>query len=140
VNSAPHAYLRNVAIADRNHLVIDPGVREITGANIHGGSRYAFDTGKFMKMPVYLGEIRTDEQGRLLVFGGFGKSASYDGSLALTFANNEGWHDDISDGPVTATVKFHGTALKVDPAWVVVAPPNYAPGQKSVPSREQLCH
>lgn len=132
VSSAPHAYLRNVAVADRNRLVIDPGVREIKGANIHGGSRYAFDTGKFMDVPVYLGEIRTDEQGRLLVFGGFGKSASYDGSLALTFANNEGWHDDISDGPVTATVKLHGKALKVDPAWVVVAPPNYAPGQKSV--------
>jgi hypothetical protein len=132
VNSAPHAYLRNVAVADRNDLVIDPGGREIKGANIHGGSSYAFDTGKFMGIPVYLGEIRTDEQGRLLVFGGFGKSASYDGSLALTFANNEGWYDDISDGPVTATVKFQGTALKVDPAWVVVAPPNYAPGQKSV--------
>src|SRR5260370_7444245 len=85
-----------------------------------------------MAKRVYLGEVRTDEQGRPRVFGGRGKSASYDGSPAVTFANNEGWYDDTSDGPVTATVKFQGTTLEVDPAWVVVAPPNYAPGQKSV--------
>jgi hypothetical protein len=131
-DSAPHAFLRNVAVSDRNGLVIDPGSRQITGADIQGGSSYAFDTGKFMGIPVYLGEIRTDEQGRLLVLGGFGKSASYNGTPALTFANNEGWYDDTSDGPVTATVQFQGKTLQVDPAWVVVAPPNYAPGQKSV--------
>ena len=131
-DSAPHSYLRNITVSDRCRLVIDPGAREITGVNIRGGSRYAFDTGQFMGTPVYLGEVRTDEQGRLLVFGGRGKSASSDGSPAVTFANNEGWCDDTSDGPVTATVKFQGTTLEIDPAWVVVAPPNYAPGQKSV--------
>ena len=130
--SAPHAFLRNVAIPDRNHLVIDPGARQITGAKVGGGPAYSFDTGKFMGLPVYLGEIRTDEQGRLLVFGGRGKSASYNATPALTFANNEGWYDDTSDGPVTATVQVQGKSLRVDPAWVVVAPPNYAPGQKSV--------
>lgn len=132
VNSAPHAYLRNVAVSNRNDLVIDPGARQITGANVGGGPAYSFDTGKFMGMPVYLGEIRTDEQGRLLVFGGHGKSAAYNSTPALTFANNEGWYDDTSDGPVTATVQFQGKSLKVDPAWVVAAPPNYAPHQKSV--------
>jgi len=34
--------------------------------------------------PVYLARFRTDEQGRLLVFGGRGKAASYDGSPAVT--------------------------------------------------------
>ena len=131
VDSAPHSYMRNLAISNRDGLVIDPGSREITGINTQGPN-YAFDTGKFMGIPVYLGEIRTDDQGRLLVFGGRGKSASYNNSLALTFANNEGWYDDTSDGPVTATVNFQGKALKVDPAWIVVAPPNYAPSQKSV--------
>jgi len=130
--SAPHAFLRNVAISDRNDLVIDPGARQITGESVAAGSAYSFDTGKFMGLPVYLGEIRTDEQGRLLVFGGRGKSASYNATPALTFANNEGWYDDTSDGPVTATVQVQGKSLRVDPAWVVVAPPNYAPGQKSV--------
>jgi hypothetical protein len=131
-DSAPHAFLRNMAISDRNSLVIDPGARQITGANVGGGPAYAFDTGKFMGQPVYLGEIRTDEQARLLVFGGRGKSASYNGTPALTFANNEGWYDDTADGPVTATVLLQGKSVPVDPAWVVAAPPTYAPAQKSV--------
>lgn len=131
-DSAPHSYLRNITVADRGRLAIDPGPREITGANIHEGSSHTFDTGTFMGIPVYLGEIRTDERGRLVVFGGRGKAASYDGSPAVTFANNEGWYDDTSDGPVTATVRYQGKTLEVDPAWVVVTPPNYAPRQKSV--------
>jgi hypothetical protein len=68
----------------------------------------------------------------LIVFGGRGKSASYNGAKAVTFANNEGWHDDTADGPVTAEVTFSGQKLRVDPAWIVVAPPNYGPLQKSV--------
>ena len=40
--------------------------------------------------------------------------------------------DDISDGPVTAEVVYEGVSLKVDPAWVICAPPDYAPMQKSV--------
>src|SRR5262249_40612702 len=46
----------------------------------------------------------------------------------LTFANNDGWHDDVSDWPVTATVTLRGRHLPVEHAWVVVAPPDYAPG------------
>src|SRR5262249_29804510 len=103
--SAPHAFLRNVAIPDRKNLAIDPGPRQITGINAGGGAAYSFDTGKFMGTPVYLGELRTDDQGRLIVLGGRGKSASYTNTPALTFANNEGWCDDTADGPVTAIVQ-----------------------------------
>ena len=80
-----------------------------------------------MGTTVYLGELRTDEAGRLIVLGGRGKSASFDGTVAITFANNEGWHDDISDGPVTAKVTYQGQKLKVAPAWVIVGPPNTRP-------------
>ncbi len=66
------------------------------------------------------------------MLGGRGVSASYDGRPAVTFANNDGWHDDVSDGPVTAEVEFEGRLLSVQPAWVIVAPPDYAPMQKSV--------
>lgn len=130
-NSAPPSLLRNAAVAERSRLVIDPGPRSIKGKN-QKGKKYVFDTGKFMGTSVYLGEVRTDDTGRLIVLGGRGKSASFDGSEAITFANNEGWHDDTSDGPVTARVTFEGKELEVDPAWVLVAPPNYAPMQKSV--------
>jgi L-Lysine epsilon oxidase N-terminal/L-lysine epsilon oxidase C-terminal domain len=130
--SAPPSMLRNVSIGDRAKLAIDPGERQVTGRNTEGGAQHVFDTGCFMGKPVYLGEIRTDPKGRLIVLGGHGKSASHDGLRAVTFANNEGWHDDVADGPVTATVRFQGRSLDVDPAWIVVAPPNYAPLQKSV--------
>ena len=130
--SAHPTLLRNPCVSDRSQLSIDPGIRHIAGRNIFGGERHAFDTGRFLDMLVYLGELRTDDSGRLIVLGGRGKSASIDGSKAVDFANNDGWHDDVSDGPVTARVSLAGEELPVAPAWVVVAPPNYAPMQKSV--------
>ncbi len=128
---APPTLLRNGTVSDRASLAIDPKPRSISGIN-QSGKKYAFDSGKFMGTPVYLGELRTDEAGRLIVLGGRGVSASYDESKAVTFANNEAWHDDVSDGPVTAKVTFKGEKLRVDPAWIIVAPPNYGPMQKSV--------
>jgi hypothetical protein len=130
--SAPEQMLRNITVGDRASLVIDPGPRHISGPDVQSGPQHIFDTGSFMGTPVYLGELRTDDAGRLVVLGGRGKSASHTGTRAVTFANNDGWHDDVSDGPVTAEVRIGGTTLPVVPAWVVVAPPNYAPMQKSV--------
>jgi hypothetical protein len=54
---------------ERAGLVIDPGPRPIRGKNTSGPA-YAFDTGTFMGTPVYLGELRTDEAGRLIFLGG----------------------------------------------------------------------
>jgi hypothetical protein len=130
--SAIPSLLRNPTVSDRSSLIIDPGARHISGRDQHGGPAHTFDTGKFVGTPVYLGELRTDEEGRLIVLGGRGVSASFDGTKAITFANNDGWHDDVSDGPVTAEVHWEGKKLQVQPAWVVVAPPNYGPMQKSV--------
>ena len=127
--AAPPTTLRNASVTDRGMLSITPAPRKVAG--IHAKPA-RFDDGKFMGKDVYLGEILTDDAGRLIVLGGHGKAASYDGSRAITFANNEGWHDDISDGPVTARVLYDGVELSVAPAWVVVAPPNYGPNRKSV--------
>lgn len=127
--SAPPTTLRNPAVADRTALSITPGGRAIRGAE---AEPVAFDTGTFMGSRVYLGELRTDDAGRLIVLGGFGRSGSYDGTRAVTFANNEGWYDDVSDGPVSAEVSMDGVALEVVPSWVVVAPPDFAPVRKSV--------
>ncbi|QGZ37782.1 hypothetical protein IP92_02952 [Pseudoduganella flava] len=126
---APPTTLRNAAVTDRASLAITPGARMVSGPN---AAPQAFDDGTFMGKPVYLGEIFTDDEGHLIVLGGHGAAASYDGSRAITFANNEGWHDDVSDGPVNATVHYQGQELNVLPAWVVVAPPNYGPQRKSV--------
>ena len=132
IPEASHAVpttLRNPGITDRSRLAITPSAKSLHGGN---AGPVAFDDGVFMDLPVYLGEMRTDADQRLTVLGGRGAARSHDGSAAITFANNEGWHDDVSDGPVTATVRLHGKPLEVVPAWVVIAPPNYGPQRKSV--------
>ncbi|MFI1396220.1 LodA/GoxA family CTQ-dependent oxidase [Streptomyces sp. NPDC020681] len=131
---AAQSALRNAMVpaGERNKLVIDPGHRSIRGRDRGGRPEYRFDTGYFFEKPVYLGELRTDGAGRLIFLGGRGVSASKNNTQAEHFANNDGWHDDTSDGPVTAQVRIDGRAVPVDPAWVVVAPPNFAPELKSV--------
>jgi L-lysine epsilon oxidase-like protein len=118
---------RNAAVQgkDREKLVIDPGPRSLSGRNQRSSP---FNTGKFFGQTVYLGELRTDEEGRLTFVGGKGVSGSpLPGYTLVTFANNPGWHDDTSDGPVSATVSIAGRSIPVDPAWVVTCPPNYSP-------------
>jgi hypothetical protein len=88
--SAPSSLLRNAAVSNRADLVIDPGPRHISGCNTHGGPAHTCDIGKFMGTPVYLGELRTDDAGRPIVLGGRGKSVSFRGTKAITFANNGG--------------------------------------------------
>jgi hypothetical protein len=130
----------NVAAADReDQLVIDPGPRTIAGPD-RSGPEHAFDTGTFFGIPVYLGELRTDSAGRLVFLGGRGVSASMDGTPPTDFANNDKWHDDVSDGPVTAQVTIDGESVPVDPAWVVVAPPNYAPDLLTVRTMYDLLY
>ena len=121
--------LRNALVNDRKALVIAPSARTIGGVK---QPEQQFDDGAFMGKPVTLGSVQTDEAGRLVVLGGHGVSASYTNAIAITFANNDTWHDDVSDGPVTAEVSLSGKPLPVDPAWIVVAPPDYGPCRKSV--------
>ncbi|RYD68101.1 MAG: hypothetical protein EOP58_01505, partial [Sphingomonadales bacterium] len=127
-NYAPPTTLRNPSVADRTSLAINPKPQVLKGAK----ARAKKFEGQFVDMPVYLGEAMTDAEQRLTVLGGKGVSASINGSAAITFANNEGWYDDVSDGPVTAKVTLNGEEIQVIPAWVVVAPPNYGPQRKSV--------
>ncbi|WP_109830043.1 LodA/GoxA family CTQ-dependent oxidase [Reichenbachiella versicolor] len=134
--------LRNPHITDleerKTKLLLDPGTRFIQGisrdqSNAEVDEDFVFGSAKFYEgtsyqQDVYLGQLRTDEKGRLLVLGGRGKSASFDGKPAITFANNNGWHDDVSDGTVRATLTINGTQVEAEPAMVAVTPPNFAPG------------
>lgn len=119
---------RNKDVDDRSQLVINPGSRTIAGRNQKGKSKYRFDTGTFFQHNVPLGEIQTDKDGRLIFIGGDGTSVSKDNLPPTTFANNEGWHDDTSDGAVRATVQINGKKIEAKPAMVAVTPPNFAPG------------
>lgn len=131
---------RNPEIVDpdeRRKLVIDPGGRSIAGRNQGGEARHRFDTGTFKGMQVHLGELRTDDLGRLLFLGGLGVSRSPSGAPPYVagetdaFGNARDWHDDIADGPVDATVRVGGREIPTEGAWVASAPPNYAPDIKS---------
>jgi hypothetical protein len=112
---------------DRDQLVIDPGSVSITGSSTHG-PKYNLDKGKFYDTNVKLGHLETDRAGRLLFFGGDGDSASQFNLPAITFANNDGYHDDTCDGVVRASVMINGKSFEAKPAMVAVTPPNFGPG------------
>ncbi|MFA6557162.1 MAG: LodA/GoxA family CTQ-dependent oxidase [Candidatus Obscuribacterales bacterium] len=130
----------NVATAD---LTISPVFPIISG---NDKTVIATTDGTFKNQPVYLGELKTDSKGRLLVLGGHGESKSVPPGAPLgeetyadpnhpvnDFANNECWHDDISDGPVSAKITFLGQApIELEDGWVIVAPPDYSPYTRGV--------
>lgn len=131
---------RNPAIVDaaaRRGLVIDPGPRSVSGRDQRGAPGDRFDTGTFKGTPVYLGELRTTHEGRLRFLPGHGVSSSpsgappYVGTETDAFGNATDWHDDVADGPVDAVVRIGGREIPVTGAWVVSAPPSYAPDLKS---------
>ncbi|MBQ4860707.1 LodA/GoxA family CTQ-dependent oxidase [Pseudoalteromonas sp. MMG013] len=129
---AKPSILRNAKVEGekRRGLLIDGAKHTISGCNTPGNDTQF--VGQFNEVKVYLGEMTTDSQGRLVMLGGHGKSANPLGHQAITFGNNEGWYDDTSDGPINADVVYDGVSLSVKPGWVVCAPPDYAPMQKSV--------
>jgi len=143
---------RNSGVVNRRTLDIDPLARQIGGRNIKG-AKYEFRKGNSSNPakelwptpapspPIeYLGELRTDPAGRLIVIGGKGLSSGITGHLLTNTFNNDGWFDDVSDGRVTAELvmkvggqeKLYGP-LNADPqdqvegAWVICGPPDFAP-------------
>ena len=98
-----------------------------------------------------LGELQTDEFGRLLVLGGYGRACGWNpqskppvGNLPskapLPFndddVNSDQWFDDASDGPVTAVIVFDDQSVQAVQAgaWVVTTDPAYAPQTLNVVS------
>lgn len=143
----PAAGLRNAAITDpalrRQNLEFDFGPRTISGASqppavfnlASAPAGYAATRPTTLPEQIdYLGELRTDAAGRLIVIGGKGKAA-YNTTTQPPmphWANNDGWFDDAADGPVTATVTLStGQQVQMDVAgnaWVLCGPPDFAPG------------
>lgn len=141
---------RNSAIMDTNErqqLVIDPGPQVV---NCTDRRRADFSRTNEIYAPTFppelkpnsidtLGDVLTDEAGRLLVLGGHGHSGSFlyseFGQPRINdYANNDGWFDDTSDGPVMARLVMYSPNVDrlrfVDveyPAWVLVGYPAYVP-------------
>lgn len=108
--------------------LIDPGPRTLNGANdtatfANGAYHYG---GQTVEVP--LGDAQTDDDGTLIVAGGYGFSSSPSGvTLSGYFWDTPGWHDDVSDGPVNATITVNGQDFQAAGAWVICPPPRYAP-------------
>jgi len=156
-------------------LVIDPGPRAIRGTDPEtvdfdkatrasywcSGNRIAtaaaypksFPEFSFAQMytPVgdidSLGALATDEQGRLLVLPGLGRSCGWRQPDGTPFpligdaigpgvygdVNADGWFDDTGDGPVSAVIVFDdGTVAEVHPGWVIATDPSYAPQIRNI--------
>ena len=123
-------YFRDPAERQRM-LVIDPGPRTISGAKVNwdGAEQRHRMAGRFWdSVEVALGQLRTDEKGRLLVVPADGISDAPRRAPITSFADNDGWFDDWCDGPVDATVTLpDGRELQADGAWVACVGPNFAP-------------
>jgi hypothetical protein len=123
IPGATAADLRNAGVRDRSRLIVAPCERSVRGA---AAGPVALD-GSFQGEHVRLGELMTDEAGRLVVLPGRGRGYT-DGSASLTtYAGNDGWADDVCDGVVRATVRVGGRTIRTEPAWVLTTPPNYGP-------------
>ena len=128
----PSHPLRNAAITDENarqRLIIDPGPRTVdhqTTRTAHfsrdGGDNYAttFPPPLQPNSIDTLGDLLTDDTGRLLVLGGHGNSGSYlfddfGQPRIVNYANNDGWFDDTSDGPVMARLAMFSSLVGGSP-------------------------
>ena len=135
-----HVTLNNSGITDetdRKKLIIDPGPRSIerpgdtvpiSRYNIPGEYQYGSfpPLGSGGAQIDSLGELRMDDEGNLVVLGGYGNVT---GSAEITsFRGAGGYWDDISDGFVMATIHLNnGDTIDADPGWLIVGSPKYAP-------------
>ncbi len=144
--------------AKRQGLIIDPGPRTVGGSSNPVSAEFNV-TGEFSdpaSVKPYsvttLGSIQLDGNGNLLVLAANGASGTtnlfptegvadctapppvdpprspYEYILTM-YANNDGWFDDLADGPVNATIVLDsGASVAADvPAWCLAVPPKYAP-------------
>lgn len=116
------------------NLIIDGGALEISGLETNTAgtdTAYQFEGtfwgGQADAASVGLGQLRTDEAGRLMVVPPDGVSDSPSGAAITSFADNNAWHDDWCDGPVTASVTVNGEVFEAEPSWVACVGPNFAP-------------
>ncbi|HEX7721905.1 MAG TPA: LodA/GoxA family CTQ-dependent oxidase [Pyrinomonadaceae bacterium] len=156
----------------RQQLIIDPGPQTVSYSNEkqrtaqfakgqNPGYTQSFPPPLTPLSIETLGEIRAIQQGhynRLLVLGGQGCSGSYKQGFGQPvihhYANNDGWFDDVADGPVMAQIKYQEISedgrpapkprtlsLHVDvPAWVIVGYPRYAPQILDIVTMDDLVY
>jgi L-lysine epsilon oxidase-like protein len=119
----------------RSQLEIDPGPKSISGP-LATPVILLNPNPKTNQTIRNLGDISTDDAGRLIFFGGHGKTLQLANAANIQdYVNNDGWFDDVSDGPVSAAIVLKdGSRVEAIGAWVSVAPPDFAPSVGNVVS------
>lgn len=128
--TVPVTGLRPRDDAARANRAIDSGTQSVEGTNATGVSLSGMHVGN----SVELGSMHTDGDGRLIFVPASGVSKSTPVSpIGGSFYNNPNWHDDVCDGPVSASViDASGNATNAIGAWVVTAPPDFARGVDTI--------
>ncbi len=123
---------RNSHISDRRSLEIDPGEVAISAP------RSVDLADSQTSAPIkFLGQLRMENEGRLLFLGGFGRAESSENPPRPIdeYASNDCWFDDMCDGVVHAAVTFPGGRTEqAQSAWITVGPPKFAPEIRNVVS------
>jgi hypothetical protein len=170
--------LRNAEITDpsrRQQLIIDAGPRTVGWANpkqrtaafakgSSAGTPESFPPADLVPNPITtLGQLMSttgpDGHNRLLVLGGLGNSGSARKGIGepsiQNYANNDGWFDDISDGPVNATLVIKVSEIDGAPAsptmrpqsipvdagaWTITGYPRYAPQIVDIVTMDDLVY
>lgn len=155
--AAKHVDLRNAGVTGdaRQGLIIDPGPRTLRGARARAEfSRHTipadYPRGSF---PTYsgpggrpsqgyaintLGEAVTDDVGRLVVVGAYGRAGG-DEPIS-SYAGADTWHDDIADGAVTCRLTLKtGETLELR-AWVIIGSPKFAPELVNVTTLDDILY
>ena len=116
--------------ANRKQLILDPGPRTVSGPKA-AAQEFTIASKNLQPFNVTtLGRILTDADCNLIVLAGDGCSGTTDLPPKIDrYANNSGWFDDVSDGPVTGVLVLEdGSKVPIDtPSWVLCGPPKYAP-------------
>jgi L-Lysine epsilon oxidase N-terminal/L-lysine epsilon oxidase C-terminal domain len=114
----------------RRQLILDPGPRTVYGPKAPAQEFAIASKGLQPFNVTTLGRILTDADCNLIVLAGNGCSGSTDLPPTIDrYANNSGWFDDVSDGPVTGVLVLEDDSkVPIDtPSWVLCGPPKYAP-------------
>jgi hypothetical protein len=131
----PTKPMRPVVTPANEGQVIRGGVKTVKGPNASStefvGKYTTAAGGAPFQVDVALGQLQTDAAGRLIVLGGKGFSSAPPGTpIGDSYYVNPNWHDDVSDGPVDAEIEMapgQPPIKAANSAWVIVAPPDYAP-------------
>ncbi|HEX3759781.1 MAG TPA: CTQ-dependent lysine 6-oxidase LodA [Kofleriaceae bacterium] len=145
--------LRNAGVTghdERQRLIIDPGPRTLSGR--HQRVQFSRDTipkqylhGSFPNAdpsqgyPIdTLGSAVTDDAGRLVVIGAYGRAGG-DEPIS-SYGGADTWYDDIADGSVTVKLTLDSGEVEVRDAWVIVGSPKFAPELVNITTLDDILY